>query len=298
MRYSVLGTGLIGTAVAHALAKSGRDTAVWNRTISRAKPLAKVGVSVHADIGSVLDAADAVVLTVLDLDSALETLDGHFAALEDKAVINLMSGTPALAREMAQRLEKVGARYLDGTIQCYPSDIGAAEALINLSGDRAVWDAHKDALVAVAGRSTYVGEDPGAASILDAALAGTFYTAGLGAFCEALAFLRDSNIDPTRPEVALDYWLDLFRAQAMQLVDCVAKENFATSEATLAVYLAAVRQWRDTMLAAGQRGNIMAAAQQNLETADAAGYGSSSFAAQVLTISSPVNRFDQICEFP
>lgn len=98
MRYSVLGTGLMGTAVAHALAKSGRDTAVWNRTISRAEPLAKAGVSVHADVGSALDASDAVVLTILDLDSAMKTLDGHFAALEGKAVISLMSGTPALAR--------------------------------------------------------------------------------------------------------------------------------------------------------------------------------------------------------
>ncbi|MFC9760375.1 NAD(P)-binding domain-containing protein [Rhodococcus jostii] len=224
----------MGTAVAQALAKSGRDTAVWNRTISRAEPLAKAGVSVHADVGSALDASDAIVLTILDLDSALKTLDGHFAALEGKAVINLMSGTPALARETAQRVEEVGARYLDGTIQCYPSDIGAAEALINLSGDRAVWDAYKDAIMAVAGRSTYVGEDPGAASILDAALAGTVYTAGPGAFCEALAFLRDSNIDPTRPEVALDYWFDLFRAQAMQLVDYVAQEGVPCRSPTVA----------------------------------------------------------------
>ncbi|WP_257015471.1 hypothetical protein [Rhodococcus sp. ACS1] len=116
---------------------SSLEQAVWNRTISRAEPLEEAGVSVHADVGSALDASDAVVLTVLDLDSALKILDGHFAALDGKAVINLMSGTPALA--------------------------------------------------------------------------GTFYTAGLGAFCEALAFLRDGNIDPTRPEVALDYWFELFR---------------------------------------------------------------------------------------
>jgi|SRR6478609_6011136 len=286
MRYSILGTGLMGSAVARALAKSGVDTAVWNRTTSRAELLADAGVSVHADIASALDAADAVVLLTVDLDAALEVLDGHFAALNGKAVINLMSGTPILAMEMARRVEEAGGRYLDGTIQCYPSEIGTAGALINLSGDREVWDAHKDALVAVAGRSTYVGEDPGAASVLDAALAGAFYTAGLGAFCEALAFLRDSNINPTRAEVSLDYWLDLFKAQAMQLADSLAREDFSTSDATLAIYLAAVKQWRETMLAAGQRAGMMTAALQNLQIADAAGYGNSGFVAQVQTMSS------------
>lgn len=287
MRYSVIGTGLMGSAVARALVTAGHPTSVWNRTASRTEPLAAAGVTVHATVGSAIEASDAVILMLLDIDSALDVLGGNVDALAGKSIINLMSGTPSIAYDLAKQVAGVGGRYLDGTVQCYPSDIGGSESLINLSGDAAVWESHRAALAAIAGRSTYVGEDPGAASILDAALAGTFYTTALGAFCEALAFLRNNGIDPTRPEASLDYWLELFTLQANHLVRALAAEEFGTAEATLGIYLGAMRQWRDTMLMAGQRGTIMTAALRNLEIAEAAGHGESGFVAQVLTASLP-----------
>ncbi|MFE3170023.1 NAD(P)-binding domain-containing protein [Amycolatopsis sp. NPDC059090] len=286
MRFSALGTGLMGSAVARALAGAGVPTGAWNRTASRARQLAGQGVTVHADVDSALETSDAVLLTMLDAGSAREVLGERLERAEGKAVVNLMSGTPALARELAQRVTEAGGRYLDGTVQCYPSDIGSAEALVNFSGDSTVWDDCKAALTTVAGGAAYVGEDPGTAAILDAALAGTFYTAGLGAFCEALAFLRDSGIDPTRPEVSLDYWLDLFQAQARSLAAALSKDDYSTADATLAVYLGAARQWHETMLAAGQRGSILAAAIGNLENAAAAGHGDAGFLAQVHTAAS------------
>lgn len=287
MRYAVIGTGLMGSAVARALVVAGFETSVWNRTRSRAESLADVGATVHTDVDSALRTSDAVILMLLDVDSAQEVLAGRFDALAGKSVINLMSGTPALARDMANQVTATGGTYLDGTIQCYPSDIGTSGALVNLSGDRTVWESHRPALTAIAGRSTYVSEDAGAASILDAALAGTFYTTALGAFCEALAFLRNSGVDPTRPEASLDYWLELFAAQANQLVEALAAEDFGTTEATLSVYLGAMRQWQETMVAAGQRGTIMNAAIRNLEIAEAAGHADSGFVAQVLTSAIP-----------
>jgi 3-hydroxyisobutyrate dehydrogenase-like beta-hydroxyacid dehydrogenase len=283
MHYSVIGTGLMGSAVTRTLLSSGFETSVWNRTAERAEPLAAAGADVHADVSAAVVASDAVILLLLDADVARDVLGSRLQALAGKTVINLMSSTPAIARELAHLIADSGGRYLDGTIQCYPSDIGDSGALVNLSGSREVWDEHRDALTAVAGRSTYVGEDPGAASILDAALAGTFYTTALGALCEALAFLRDCGVDPARPETSLDYWLELFTSQAKGLVASLEREEFATADATVSIYVSAMKVWRDSMLAAGQRGSIMTAALENLEIAEAAGHGESGFISQVLT---------------
>ncbi len=74
-----------------------------NRTPSRAEPLAAAGATVHSDVAAALDASDAVILMLLDLDAALDVLDGEFETLAGKAVINLMSGTPALARPSVVR---------------------------------------------------------------------------------------------------------------------------------------------------------------------------------------------------
>ena len=43
---AVLGTGGTGTAMAHALLRAGFDVQAWNRTLSRAEPLAAQGATV------------------------------------------------------------------------------------------------------------------------------------------------------------------------------------------------------------------------------------------------------------
>src|SRR5260370_35854912 len=46
MRVAVLGTGIMGTGMAHSLLRSGLDVIVWNRTRDRAAPLAADGADV------------------------------------------------------------------------------------------------------------------------------------------------------------------------------------------------------------------------------------------------------------
>lgn len=286
MRYTIVGMGLMGTAVARALASSGHDVAVWNRTHERAQVLESHGITAYEDVESAVDHAETIVLVLLDQATAFEVLGGQVDRIAGKAIINLMTGTPQEAAEFSSIAAQYGARYLDGAIECYPHHIGSPEALINLSGDAEVWAQHEDALKSVAGLSTFVGADPGAANVLDAALAGTFHSVALGALCEALAFLKAAGIDPAGPEVSIEYALEVFKEEALHLVAAVASDDFTTTEATLEVYLGAVRQWRSSMLASGQRASLMTAHLHNLEIAEAAGHGALGFGAQVLTTSS------------
>jgi len=46
MRVAVLGTGIMGTGMAHSLLRSGLDVTVWNRSSGRAAPLAADGARV------------------------------------------------------------------------------------------------------------------------------------------------------------------------------------------------------------------------------------------------------------
>lgn len=285
MKYTVLGTGLMGAAVAVALVDGGHNVNVWNRTASKAERLSTRGVKVSHDVASAVRDSDAVVLLLLDQDAALDAVGDALPELHGRAVINLMTGTPEQADALAALMAGTGACYLDGAIECYPRDIGRGDALINFSGDEAVWALHADAMRHLAGRSAFVSSDPGAANLLDAALAGTFHNVALGAFVEAVAFLSSRGVDPSAPEVALDYWFDLLKAEARHAVDIVAGGDFTTTEATLSVHLAAVRQWRETALLSGQRASLITAHMHNLEIAEASGSGGLAFASQVATAS-------------
>jgi 3-hydroxyisobutyrate dehydrogenase-like beta-hydroxyacid dehydrogenase len=278
--YAVLGTGLMGAAVARALAAHGQDVVAWNRTYARAHPLEADGVRVSREISAALEQAGAVLVVLLDHEAALQALKGHEAALSGKTIINLMTGTPAQSDDFAALADRVGAEYLDGAILSYPSAIGAPDTIINVSGSLAAWETHADALRAVAGGSKFVGQQPGAANVLDAAMTGVFHCVALGALVEALSFLDASGVDIAGPGVDLDYWMDLVRAEAHKIVAGMSARDFATEESTLAVYLAGTQQWRGVLEAAGQRATLLSALIEKLDVAVQAGHGEEGFIAQ------------------
>ncbi|HEV2934294.1 MAG TPA: NAD(P)-binding domain-containing protein, partial [Streptosporangiaceae bacterium] len=64
MRVAVLGTGIMGTGMAHSLLRSGLDVTVWNRTRGRAAPLAADGAHVAGSLPEALADVDAVITTL------------------------------------------------------------------------------------------------------------------------------------------------------------------------------------------------------------------------------------------
>lgn len=280
-QYTVLGIGLMGAAIAKQLSNSGASVSAWNRTHARAQPLMADGVRVFDDLRTCLQEPGTLILSLLDYESAVTVLRGHLDQLRGRDVINLITGTPSDADEFAILLSGHDVGYLDGAIEAYPSDIGQPHAVIMYGGDRHVWDTHRGALVAISGASRFVDGGPGAANVLDAALAGAFLNSALGSACEALAFLSAAGIDLRSPAIDFDYWIEVLRSEVHELVRAVAADDFTTTDATLSVYTAAVRQWKKAALTAGVRASLMAANLESLERAESAGWGAQALATQV-----------------
>ncbi|MEU8762905.1 NAD(P)-binding domain-containing protein [Streptomyces sp. NPDC048659] len=167
---TLLGLGNMGTALARAWLAAGHPLTVWNRTPERAEPLVREGARAAATPAeAVASAAGPVVLCLLDDASVGETLDG--ADLRGKEVVNLTTSTPAQSRERARWAEERGARALSGGIMAVPPMIGRPETggYVLYSGDRALFERHRETLAAPAG-TRFVGEDPGHAALHDIAL--------------------------------------------------------------------------------------------------------------------------------
>lgn len=162
----------MGSAVARALLAAGHPVMVWNRTSARSAALAADGArSAESPEAAIRDAA--IVLSILSdyeaTDAILRT-PGSIDALRGKALVQLASGSPRLARETAAWAAAHGLGYLDGAIMATPNFIGRPEAAILYSGDADVFEAHRATLERLGGATTFVGQDPGLASALDTAL--------------------------------------------------------------------------------------------------------------------------------
>ncbi len=190
---AVIGLGLMGQAIATAFLKAGHPTTVWNRTRSKADRLVAEGARLAPTVGDAFKPGSLTVICVTDYQAVHELLDAAGIELGGTTLINLTSGSSAQAREAAQRAEHHGAHYLDGAIMAIPPTIGTAEAMILHSGPHPHFETHRSTLGTL-GTVTYLGADPGLASLYDVAGLAMMWSV-LNAWLQGTALVRTAGVD-------------------------------------------------------------------------------------------------------
>jgi 3-hydroxyisobutyrate dehydrogenase-like beta-hydroxyacid dehydrogenase len=171
---TVLGLGAMGRALAAALVDAGHTTTVWNRSPGKTAAIADRGARVADTIDDALSAGPLVIACLLDHASVHEVLDPVAPRLTGRSLINLTTTTPKQARELAAWADRHAVRYLDGGIMAVPDMIGRPGSAVLYSGSDAVFAGH-EALLGVWGDSSYLGADPGMASLYDLAMLSGMY---------------------------------------------------------------------------------------------------------------------------
>jgi 3-hydroxyisobutyrate dehydrogenase len=108
MTMAVLGTGIMGSAMARNWLKAGQPVRVWNRTRAKADPLAEAGAQVADDPASAVDGADVVVTMLYDADAVAQAMEAAADRLRPGALWLQMS---TVGLKGAQRLAELAARY-------------------------------------------------------------------------------------------------------------------------------------------------------------------------------------------
>jgi 3-hydroxyisobutyrate dehydrogenase-like beta-hydroxyacid dehydrogenase len=188
-----LGLGAMGGALAAAALDAGRPAVVWNRTPSRARPLAERGAAIATTVADAVATDGPIVACLLDDRSVRDVLDP--VDLTGRTLVNLTTTTPAQARDLAGWAEKKAATYLDGAIMAVPEMIGGPGSAIFYSGARTAFDDHHD-LLGLWGESTWFGSDAGLASLHDTAMLVGMYTMFAG-FLHGAAMLAADGVSAT-----------------------------------------------------------------------------------------------------
>ena len=173
---TVIGAGRMGSALASALFNKGFFTTVWNRTASKTEPLARLGLRIAPSLVEAINAADVIILNVLNYHSVRQLLEvpDIESALHGKILVQLTTGTPDEAREMESWAQSRGISYLEGAILSYPMNIGKPETAVLYSGPEEIFNRVKSVLLAFGGNAMLVGNEIGQASALDIAVMAAF----------------------------------------------------------------------------------------------------------------------------
>ncbi|MEV0647770.1 NAD(P)-binding domain-containing protein [Phytomonospora sp. NPDC050363] len=202
---TVIGLGAMGREIARTLHAAGHATTVWNRTPGRAEELTALGVTETATAVGAIEAGSVAIVTLLTYDTVREVLEPVADRLRGKVIVNLTSGTPDQAREMAAWAEERGIDYLDGGMMAVPQMIGRPGASILYSGPEALFTTWRPVFDLLA-ESTYFGADPGTASLVDFALLSAMYSMFTGVF-HSMAMVAPAGISAAEFAPRVAGWL-------------------------------------------------------------------------------------------
>ncbi|MEU9009635.1 NAD(P)-binding domain-containing protein [Streptomyces sp. NPDC048479] len=267
---SVLGLGLMGSALAAAFLKAGHPVTVWNRSAARTGPLVAQGALPAATPVDAVASSPLVVVCLLTNENVQELLATLGDDLAGRALVNVTNGTPAQARELAAWATEQGADYLDGGIMAVPQMIAGPHAYVLYSGPQRTFDAHRETLSALGG-TNYVGTDPGLAALYDLALLTGMYGMVLGVM-QAYALVRTEDIPATEFSELLVPWINAMLAGAPQWAKAIDSGRHLTDVSSLAVNHAAFPNFLAAFREQGVRTDLFEPFQAILDRAMAEGY--------------------------
>jgi 3-hydroxyisobutyrate dehydrogenase len=114
MEISLLGCGLLGTAIGERLLASGYPLHVWNRRPERTQALVAAGAQLASSPADAVAAGDLVITVLSDGPVTAEVLlHQAAAALPGRLVLQVATIAPAESRHLALALQQRAASYLE-----------------------------------------------------------------------------------------------------------------------------------------------------------------------------------------
>lgn len=206
-RLAFLGTGLMGAPMARRLLAAGHELTVWNRTRSRAEPLAADGATVAASPAEAVAGAAAVVTMVADAAAVSEALfpAGTDSPLAGRAVLQMSTIGPDESRELARRVADAGGEWLEAPVLGSIPQASDGSLLIMAGGEPALYERWRPVLEAM-GTPRLVGP-VGHAATLKLAM-NQLIASITAAYASSLGLVRRAGVD-------VDAFADTVRASAL-----------------------------------------------------------------------------------
>lgn len=203
---AVLGTGIMGAAMARRLIGGGLAVRVWNRTRERAEPLGESGAVVADTPADAARDMDVVVTMLSDgaaVESAMLGERGALAAMHRGAIWLQMSTVGIDAAErFARAAEEAGVVYVDAPVLGTKAPAERGELLVLASGPEEARERLEPVLAPLAKRTMWVGE-AGQGNRLKLVI-NAWLLGMLGALAESIALAEKVGVDPKTFLAAID----------------------------------------------------------------------------------------------
>jgi 3-hydroxyisobutyrate dehydrogenase-like beta-hydroxyacid dehydrogenase len=263
----IIGTGLMGTAIAERLLAAGFRVLGFDRDLAR---LAASGAGAAGSAAMVADSCRGVVLSLPDsgvVEGVLDEMNGHLR--EGSLILDTSTGEPGDAEAFARRLRSPGVAYLDATISGSSEQVRRGEALCMVGGNAMAYAQCSELFRALGGPVMHVGDTGDGARMK--LVTNLVLGINRAALAEGLALAEAMGLDPTRT-------LEVMRSGAAysRIMDSKGGKMITrefSPVARLSQHLKDVRLIQQEGESCGLRLPLTEAHRALLEEAEAAGLG-------------------------
>jgi 3-hydroxyisobutyrate dehydrogenase len=277
---SVLGTGIMGAAMARNLARASHTVRVWNRSRDKAEPLAADGAYVAGSPEEAVRGADVVLTMLYDGPATLDVMRGAAPGLRPGAAWaqSTTAGVDAVA-DLAAFAHDHDLVFFDAPVLGTRQPAEAGRLLVLAAGPTSARHAVTPVFDAVGSRTVWTGEDGAAGSATRLKLvANSWVLAATNAAGEALALAKALGVDP-------DGFFDAIAGGPLDMGYLHAKAALIRDGALTPAQFAVTTAVKDARLiveageANGVRLDVAAAGAERLARAAAQGHGDEDMAA-------------------
>jgi 3-hydroxyisobutyrate dehydrogenase len=279
---SVLGTGIMGAAMARSLVRAGHSVRAWNRTREKAEPLAADGAEIAGSPAEAVRGADVVLTMLYDGAAVLDVMRQAAPGLS-RGTVWVQSTTAGLeaVAELAALAGENGLVFYDAPVLGTRQPAEAGQLTVLAAGPAEGRATATPVFDAVGARTVWTGEDGAAGTATRLKLvANSWVLATTNAVGEVLALSKALDVDPQAfLEIIEGGPLDMgyLRAKAALILDGrLSPASFAVAtaakDARLIVEAGRLHGVRLDVAAAGADRLSRAAAQGHADEDMAAAY--------------------------
>lgn len=199
---TVVGCGVMGSALINALMTAGFQVTIVDLDKKQAEPFIERGAGYSSSLEGAAE-EDFILLNLPTHDIAASVIKSTPEdKLAGKILVDTTTSSPAEVKDMASIAADMGMIHLDAAIEVYPGDIGTPTGYIVYAGSKNAFDETKPALEAL-GKAVYLGDNIVGASVTDLAVLQVHFAAIAGlaeaaAFCIKNDYSVEKFIDQTR----------------------------------------------------------------------------------------------------
>lgn len=197
-KVAVLGTGIMGAAMARNLLAEGMEVSAWNRSREKAEPLAEDGAKVADSPAEAARDADFLLTMLADADVVEEAIAGDVlpALAEDGVWLQMSTVGEGGSKRLAETANEHGVDFVDAPVLGTRQPAEQGQLVVLASGPEEVRERSQRIFDAVGSKTVWLGE-AGAGSRLKLVV-NNWIVGLLGVLAETVAFANSIGVDPAR----------------------------------------------------------------------------------------------------